>query len=185
MEEEGEWTKPSREKSFTAARPLSGRSAECRGGKPNFNMIDPIRAIAWLRDHPSVMGWIAVGSALTAVLYTLIIVIAITRMDPEYFASHQPTPGTWRDRHSAIRFLVRGLKGLLGIGLLLAGIAMLVLPGQGLLTILVAISLLEFPGKRRLELTLVRRRSILGTLNWIRNKAGRKALVAPGKSEDQ
>ncbi len=41
------------------------------------------------------------------------------------------------------------------------------------------------PGKRRLELTLVRRRSILGTLNWIRNKAGRKALVAPGKSEDQ
>ena len=64
---------------------------------------------------------------------------------------------------------------------MLAGIAMLALPGQGILTILVGITLLNFPGKRRLELRIVRQRRVLRAINWMRAKAKRPPLVLPVK----
>jgi hypothetical protein len=53
---------------------------------------------------------------------------------------------------------------------------MLVLPGQGVLTILAGITLLNYPGKRRLELWLVRRPAIHRAIDWIRRRAGRAPL---------
>ena len=51
---------------------------------------------------------------------------------------------------------------------MLAGIAMLVLPGQGLLTLLVGFLLIDFPGKYRFEKWLVARRWVLQPINWLR-----------------
>ena len=53
------------------------------------------------------------------------------------------------------------------------------LPGQGILTLLVALMLLDFPGKRRLELWLVRRRGLVRGIDWIRERGGRDALRLP------
>ena len=47
-------------------------------------------------------------------------------------------------------------KNLLGLMVFLAGLMMLVTPGQGILTVLIGLGMLNFPGKRRLELHLVR-----------------------------
>jgi hypothetical protein len=63
-------------------------------------------------------------------------------------------------------------KNLLGVVLLVAGIAMLVLPGQGVLTLLVAVALLDFPGKRRLERRIARSPRVLAALNSMRKKRG-------------
>ena len=60
--------------------------------------------------------------------------------------------------------------------MLLLGIAMLVLPGQGVLTILAALVLLDFPGKRRLERRLLLRPRLLGALNSLRARAGRPPI---------
>jgi len=68
-------------------------------------------------------------------------------------------------------------KNLLGCIFLGAGMAMLVLPGPGVLTILVALTLLDFPGKFRLERWIVARRPLLGTINWLRRRAGRTPLA--------
>jgi len=54
---------------------------------------------------------------------------------------------------------------------------MLVLPGQGLLTILFGIALLDFPGKYRLERRIVSYPKVLNSINWIRKKANKKPLV--------
>lgn len=62
----------------------------------------------------------------------------------------------------------------------LAGIAMLVLPGQGLLTILIGLLLLDFPGKRAVELRLVRRPAIRGFLDRMRQKRGVPPFVLEG-----
>jgi hypothetical protein len=70
---------------------------------------------------------------------------------------------------------------VLGAVFLLAGLAMLFTPGQGLLTILMGIMLLNFPGKQRLELAIVRRPAVLKSINWVRGRAGRPPLQLPEK----
>ncbi len=85
----------------------------------------------------------------------------------------------WRGPRTLVRWGILLVKNLLGLVLLLSGIAMLVLPGQGIITILIGISLLNFPGKRRLELKIVRQRPVFRAINWIRDRAGRPPLVLP------
>ncbi len=74
---------------------------------------------------------------------------------------------------------VLAVRNVVGTIVVLAGIAMLVLPGQGLLTILAGLVIMEFPGKRRLERALVSRPRVLGALNWLRRRAGVEALLPP------
>ena len=105
----------------------------------------------------------------------------VARMSPDYFVARQPSPQSWRRRHGVTRLLARLLKNLVGLILLIAGIAMLVLPGQGIITILVAISLLDFPGKRRLEMRIVRQRHVRRAINWIRQRTGRRPLILPDR----
>jgi hypothetical protein len=68
-------------------------------------------------------------------------------------------------------------KNLLGYILIAAGIVMLVLPGQGTLTILIGILLVDFPGKYRLERWVVGRGPVLQSINWFRRRAGRPPLL--------
>jgi hypothetical protein len=68
-------------------------------------------------------------------------------------------------------------KSLLGYVFIAAGVLMLVLPGQGMLTILVGIILVDFPGKYRLERWIVTRRPVLRFINRLRRRAGRAPLV--------
>ena len=80
-------------------------------------------------------------------------------------------------RHPVLRTSGHILKNLAGVVFLLAGIAMIVLPGQGVLTILIGISLLDFPGKRRLEARFVSQRVVLNTINSVRLRFGRPPLI--------
>jgi hypothetical protein len=106
----------------------------------------------------------------------------IARVDADYFLHRRPLrpPGGWTTWR-AIRTV---LKNVVGAILVLAGIAMLLLPGQGLLTLLVGVLLTDFPGKFALEQWLVRRRSVLRALNWIRRRAGKPPLRVDGLHED-
>lgn len=81
-----------------------------------------------------------------------------------------------------MRPLILIAKNLVGLVLLIAGIAMLVLPGQGLLTIAVGLVLIDFPGKFRLERWLATRRPVWRSLNWLRKRAGRPELTRPEPS---
>ena len=62
---------------------------------------------------------------------------------------------------------------------MISGIALLALPGQGLLTILIGLALMNFPGKRALELWLIRLPMVLRAVNWIRKRGGREPLQVP------
>jgi hypothetical protein len=78
-----------------------------------------------------------------------------------------------RQRRTLGQWLLRIGKNLLGVVFVLAGVAMLVLPGQGLLTILIGLLLVEFPGKRRCELALIKRPAIRSFLDGMRQRRGR------------
>ena len=77
-----------------------------------------------------------------------------------------------------------GVKNVGGWLFILAGTVMLVLPGQGIITMVVGVMLIDFPGKFRLERWLAARRPLMRALNWMRRRAGRPPLQVPGNPPD-
>ncbi|MEM9703446.1 MAG: PGPGW domain-containing protein [Planctomycetota bacterium] len=102
------------------------------------------------------------------------------RIPADYFVGRRrPQPvsrRTGRPRSAAAVVSLFFLKNLLGATLVLAGIAMLVLPGQGVLTILAGLMLTDLPGKRRLERAIVGRPLVLRALNALRRRRGVEPL---------
>ena len=70
----------------------------------------------------------------------------------------------------------RVVRNTLGVVLVLLGVLMLVLPGQGLLTIFCGLTLLDFPRKRQLIARLLGRPRVLSVVNSIRRRLGRPPL---------
>lgn len=130
----------------------------------------------WIRQHESVLLALGVFSAIGFVFSLIAVPMLIARLPRDYFAHTRRVPPK-SPHHPALRLTVLVMKNVLGGVLLLAGVAMLVLPGQGILTILIGLFLMNFPGKFALERHLVRQRPVWGALNWIRQKAGRPPLL--------
>jgi drug/metabolite transporter (DMT)-like permease len=113
----------------------------------------------------------------------LVLPIAVTWIPADYFVRDQ-RQGKHHDRPATVLHLLRLVgKNLLGIIFVLTGIALLVLPGQGILTILLGLMLMNFPGKRALERRLVQQPAVLGAINWLRARAHQPALVVPSPQE--
>ena len=133
----------------------------------------------WVAEHPVLVAQLVLVSLALAVVYAIGVFFAVIHMSSDYFAHKAPAETTWRRRHPLLRLLFRGLKNVAGGGLVLLGLTMLVLPGQGILTILIGLTFLDFPGKRRLEIWIVQRPSIRYGVDRIRKKAGRPRLILP------
>jgi hypothetical protein len=63
--------------------------------------------------------------------------------------------------------------------LVTAGVAMLFLPGQGLITLLIGLTIISFPGKHRLFRHLIRKPKLQKALNWIRAKRDKPLFLWP------
>jgi hypothetical protein len=74
------------------------------------------------------------------------------------------------------------LRNVLGVILILGGLAMLVLPGQGVLAILAGLLLTTFKGKHKLARKIVQKPKVEKALQWIREKAHRPPLEIPEKA---
>jgi hypothetical protein len=106
-------------------------------------------------------------AAVTAVLVSL---------PPGYFRDDAPAV-PW-PRSPALRGLWKIAKNLLGLALVGLGLLLSLpgIPGQGLLTMLIGLILLDFPGKRGLERRLVTRPAILRTINRLRARFHRPPM---------
>ena len=111
---------------------------------------------------------LATVSIIILLLSVLLVPLLVARIPEDYFiAPIRPSktqPFSW---YRYIRLIVRNIVGTL---LLLAGIAMLLLPGQGILTILAGLFMVDFPGKYKLERYIVCKPAILNSINWIRRR---------------
>ncbi len=114
--------------------------------------------------------------SIVAFIGTLVAIPAILiRLPADYF--NEEKPSMWMSTyHPIIRKISHFLKNGVGYIFLLAGIAMLVLPGQGILTMLIGVSLIDFPGKRKFEKKLICVPGILKTINALRQKYGKPPL---------
>ncbi|MBO68222.1 MAG: hypothetical protein CL398_07905 [Acidiferrobacteraceae bacterium] len=122
--------------------------------------------------------WILFFVALS-VLYAGGVLLAVVHMSQDYFINPNPAKTSWRGEHPLLRILLRCLKNVIGFGLLVLGVAMLVLPGQGVLTILIGLTMVEFPGKRNLEIRIIQHHRIRRAINAVRRRAGKPPLMLP------
>ena len=131
--------------------------------------------LEFLESHEGILGWTAIASTALFLITLLIVPVIVIRIPYDYFVKHaEPElPKT------PLKVAQLVLRNLFGVIFLIIGIAMLVLPGPGLLTILLGISLLDFPAKRKAQARIVHLRSVSRTINWIRRRAHQPPLEFP------
>ena len=130
-------------------------------------------------DLEQVVLW-STALSIVGVIATLIgVPWVVTRLPRDYFS--RPQRAVWRESSDEPVFaLVLGvLKNLLGLLLVILGFVMLVTPGQGLLTLLTGLLLMNFPGKYQFERWLVLRPGVLRGLNWLRRRREQAPFDAP------
>jgi hypothetical protein len=137
------------------------------------------RLLDWVGAHEAALAWLSIASAAMFVGSLLAVPWLIVRIPTDYFLHPHHYVDRWLPRHPLLRIAFLAIKNLVGVVLVLAGVAMLVLPGQGILTIVVGLLFLDFPGKRAMELRLVRLPPVLRAINWIRAKSARSPLELP------
>ena len=69
------------------------------------------------------------------------------------------------------------LKNFVGVVLILAGIVMLIGPGQGILTILIGLVMVDIPGKRPIEARIIKRPTVLVAINSLRARYNKPPLI--------
>jgi hypothetical protein len=139
------------------------------------------QALASWMVQPVVLAVLLAVSTLLFALSLVGLPLILARMPADFFSRPERRRLELVDRERPVWFAVlRGGKNALGVVLLALGALMVVVPGQGLLTIVVALSLLDFPGKRRLERWIICRKAVHRPVNALRRRAGRPPLELPG-----
>jgi hypothetical protein len=133
----------------------------------------------WIPFSKTALWWMGLLSVGTFLGTLIALPFLVARIPADYFMRHRHGHAARRRQHPVLRVIGLVCKNLLGLIFVLAGIAMLVLPGQGILTILIGLSLMNFPGKHALERRMVQQPAILQAINWMRNKAGQPPLNVP------
>jgi hypothetical protein len=136
-------------------------------------------SVQWLQS----LNWyealaLSVGLFVLGVVGSLLFVSwVVVRLPTTYFSEKHP-PAFWAEKHAVVRVLGLIVKNLFGVILILIGIVLSLpgVPGQGILTILIGIMLVDFPGKRTLERWIVSWPIVLRGLNHLRARHGKPPL---------
>ena len=112
--------------------------------------------------------WIVLTAGSLAVVLRVVLALPA-----DYFERNQPARVSW-----TLRRILRNIAGVL---LVVAGAVLSIpgVPGQGLLTMLVGVLLVDFPQRQRMERALARRAAVLTALNRLRTRFGRAPLRPP------
>ena len=125
------------------------------------------------------LGRVLVGVGLfvvSLIASAVIVAVVIVKIPANYFSSHYQQDflpnSSWFTRWGAVI-----AKNMIGLLLVIAGIIMLIGPGQGILTILIGLILMDIPGKRPLEARIIKRPPVLAVVNALRMRYDKPPLV--------
>jgi hypothetical protein len=133
----------------------------------------------FLSDWQQPLLWVS-GLSLFGVVAAIVAVPwVVTRLPQDYFARDERV--AWREASGEPVFalIIGVLKNILGLLLIVLGLVMLVTPGQGILTLLIGLMLMNFPGKYYVERWLVMRPGVMRGLNWLRSRSGQSPFDVP------
>jgi hypothetical protein len=135
--------------------------------------------LSWLREYQSILWWSGAVSIALLLLTPALVAYVVVQLPKDYFNPKRRQRAGWPQKYPAVRPIVVIAKNLLGALLALAGVAMLALPGQGVLTLVAGLMFMDFPGKFQLERWLATRSQVWRSLNWLRKRFGRDPLDRP------
>ena len=126
-------------------------------------------------SHAAIFGGLALFSLVTFLFSLVAVPLVFIHLPSDYLTRPETAGGPtgW------LRWVYWGVKNVAGWVFILAGIIMLFIPGQGLLSILIGLLLIHFPGKRKMIKQIMGRPKIYTTVNRIRARAGKVPLKAP------
>jgi len=121
----------------------------------------------------------AVIVAAIAIATTALGVAMVVWMPADYFHAGPASPPAWWRRHPVLLGAGLLVKNSLGALFVIAGavMALPLVPGPGLLFMLLGFSVLDFPGKRTVERRLLGVQTVLRSLNAIRARFRRPPLL--------
>ena len=125
-------------------------------------------------NYQHILAFFAGFSLLTFVGSLLCIPFVVARLPRNYFQKRPETAVLCLSKVTIGFFILFLLRNILGLLLFAAGFAMLFLPGQGILTMIVGIAVMSFPYKHNLVYQLTRPASIQKSLDWLRKKSGKE-----------
>ncbi len=126
-------------------------------------------------------GQVLLGVAISVVTFVVslaVVTVVLVKLPANYFHSSHDREFLVH-RHPVLRAVGIFAKNLLGLVLVAAGVVMSLpgVPGQGVLTILLGIMLLDFPGKRALETYIISRPRVQAAVNALRARFGKPPLM--------
>lgn len=137
----------------------------------------------WLSEVWASLTWnkifLGIGLFLGSLLLSFLAIgIVMVKIPENYFSSHYQQDflpnSSWLVRWGAVI-----LKNILGVILVVLGVILSLpgVPGQGVLTILLGLIMLDIPGKRPLEARIIKRPTILAAINDLRARYNKPPLV--------
>ncbi len=137
----------------------------------------------WLTHFYASLDWASVvlgaGIAIIGMAVSVAVTIVVmVRLPADYF--HADYRASKQDDSSVLsRWCWRLTKNLIGACLVLIGMVLSLpgIPGQGLLTILLGVLIMDFPGKRKVERRLVNQPLVLSAINRVRAHFKKPPLV--------
>ena len=136
------------------------------------NLIDQISGI--ILNYKNFILWLGSISFLVFIFSLISIKWLVALIPSDYFIEDKRNkyqssyPLTW-----LISIIIKNVVGYI---LIIGGILMLVLPGQGLFTIIIGLMLSNYPGKYFIERKFIAIPSVLKTINWLRKKSNKPPL---------
>ena len=141
----------------------------------------------WIRDE---LGWlldllekygllVVVASIVVFIVGLLAVRMFLIRIPEDSFVNERRSSRTPPGRHPALHFALMVVKNLVGGAFIISGLVLSLpgIPGPGIITLLIGLSLTDIPGKRRFERKIIQNRLILNTINGIRMRAGKSPLL--------
>ena len=134
---------------------------------------DVLSGVTWYRAIVGVVLFVVTFSGSLALVSWILI-----KLPADYFCAHYDRR-VWSGRAPTLRIAAAIAKNALGVLLIVLGIVMSLpgVPGQGLLTVLLGVMLVDFPGKNRLEQKLLHRPAIRTSIDKLRARFGKPPLL--------
>lgn len=133
--------------------------------------------VSFAKTHQVFLRWLSLGSLAALLVTPFVVVLIIIRLPADYFAHPEKRKARVLSRYPVVGYLFLFLKNLLGLLLLVAGFILLFMPGQGILTILIGLMFIDFPGKYRVERLILSKPGVRTSLNKLRQRFNQPPLA--------
>ena len=127
-----------------------------------------------ISNYKSFILWLGTISFLIFIFSLFSIKWLVALIPSDYFINKSSSK--FRSKYPIIWLLSIIIKNILGYTLIIGGILMLVLPGQGLFTIMIGLMLSNYPGKYLIEKRFIAIPRVLKTINWLRKRSDKSPL---------